>query len=97
MEASDLHENCDRHPIPIYPSIPHGPKEAGLVDINLSVSSNCITLDKLCRRGSSGKEVEIIDLEVDCIQDDKALNNPDQKYVFCNNWLFQFSSEIRLF
>lgn len=79
MGASDMHENHDDHPVLIYPSNPQKRKnEAGHVDISLSMSNNGITPEKFCRRGANGEEVEVIDLENDCIQD-MALNNPDQK------------------
>ncbi|KAL1814998.1 hypothetical protein ACET3Z_017572 [Daucus carota] len=79
MGASDLHENHDDHPVLIYPSNSEKRKsEAGHVDVSLSMSNNCITPEKFSRRGANGEEVEVIDLENDCIQD-MALNNPDQK------------------
>ncbi|KAL8147011.1 hypothetical protein AgCh_004652 [Apium graveolens] len=79
MGASDLHENHDDHPVVMYPSnLQKRKNEAGHVDISLSMSNNCITPDKFCTRGANGEEVEVIDLENDCIQD-MALNNPDQK------------------
>lgn len=94
MGASDLHENHDNHPDLIYPSNPQNRKnEAGHVDISLSMSNKCITPDKFCRRGANGEEVEVIDLENDCIQD-MALNNPDQKYVSLYNWTFKFNSYV---
>lgn len=89
MGASDSHENHDDHPVLIYPSNPQKRKnEAGHVDISLSMSNNSITPDKFCRRGANGEEVEVIDLENDCIQD-MALNNPDQKYVFLTKCIFK--------
>lgn len=74
METSDPNENHDVNPLMIFPSIPHCQKEAVHVDIDLSMNNS--KPDKFCRRG---KEVEVIDLESDSVQDDKDLTNPDQK------------------
>ncbi|XP_044473488.1 uncharacterized protein At4g26450-like isoform X2 [Mangifera indica] len=76
MEASDINENHHSDPTLIYPIIPK--KEATMVDVDLSMS-NSIMSGEYGRRTSDGKEIEIIDLENDSAQTDKALDNSEQK------------------
>ncbi|KAM7504374.1 hypothetical protein LguiB_003278 [Lonicera macranthoides] len=79
MESSDVNENHDADPVLIFPSIPPSKKEAAPVDIGLSMNSNSDISDKYGRRGIDGKDVEVIDLESDSLQQDKAFNNSERK------------------
>lgn len=79
MEASDVHENHVADSVLMFQSIPQIKKEAERVDIDLSMSSNGNATDKNGMRGADGKEVEVIDLESDSVQKDKAFNNSEQK------------------
>ncbi|KAL6999021.1 hypothetical protein U1Q18_000187 [Sarracenia purpurea var. burkii] len=78
MEASEMNENLDPDPL-IFSSVPENKKEATPVDVDLSISSNCNTSDKYGKHGADGKEVEVIDLENDFVQEDKAFNNSERK------------------
>lgn len=81
MEASEVNENIDRvrDPILFFPSIPESKKEATPVDVDLSISNNGNISGKYGNRCADGKEVEVIDLESDSLQEDMAFNNSDRK------------------
>ncbi|PSR85444.1 hypothetical protein CEY00_Acc33437 [Actinidia chinensis var. chinensis] len=83
MEASESNENPVPVPVPdqilVFPSIPECKKEETPVDVDLSMSNNCNISSKYDRRGADGKAVEVIDLEDDSVQEDKAFNNSGRK------------------
>ncbi|KAF5948947.1 hypothetical protein HYC85_014904 [Camellia sinensis] len=79
VEASEVNENPDPDSILIFPSIPEIKKEATPVDVDLSISNNCNISGKYGRCGADGKEIEVIDLENDSVQEDKAFNNSERK------------------
>lgn len=79
MEASDVTDNHDADPVRIFPSIPQSNKDEAPVDIDLSMGSNCEVSDKYGMRRADGREVEVIDLESDAVQEDKAFNNSELK------------------
>ncbi|XP_031257540.1 uncharacterized protein At4g26450 isoform X2 [Pistacia vera] len=76
MEASDINENHHSDPTLIYPTIPK--KEATPVDVDLSMSNSIMSGD-YSRRTSDGKEIEIIDLENDSAQTEKASDNNSER------------------
>ncbi|KAL6999023.1 hypothetical protein U1Q18_000189 [Sarracenia purpurea var. burkii] len=79
MEASEMNENPDPDPPLIFSSVTENKKEATPVDVDLSISNNFNTSDKYGKHGADGKEVEVIDLENDSVQEDKAFNNSERK------------------
>ena len=81
MEASESNENPVPDQILVFPSIQECKKEETPVDVDLSISNNCNISSKYDRRGADGKAVEVIDLEDDLVQEDKAFNNSGRKYV----------------
>lgn len=78
MENSDLNENHHSDPSLIYPTIPE--KKAAPVDVGLSMSNSSM-VSEYSRRQSSGKEIEVIDLESDSAQEDKTNDTSERKYV----------------
>ncbi|CAK9157814.1 unnamed protein product [Ilex paraguariensis] len=79
MEASDVNENQNSDTMLIFPSITESEKAAAPVDIDLSMSNKGEISDKYGRHGANGKEIEVIDLENDSIQEDKAFNDSERK------------------
>jgi hypothetical protein len=80
MEASEVHDNHVDHPVLIYsPPIPET-KEAVPVDINLSKNLASVS-GKFTTHTTNGKEIEVIDLESDSNQEEKAIDSIDRKYV----------------
>ncbi|XP_057983955.1 uncharacterized protein At4g26450 isoform X2 [Malania oleifera] len=77
IEAPDLNENHDRDPMLMYPQ--ETKKEAGPVDIDLSMSNNCDISEEYGRHAADGKEIEVIDLENDSVQEDVTFNNSDRQ------------------
>ena len=83
MEASEVNENPDPDPDPIliFQSIPESKKDETPVDVDLSISNSCNMSVKYGKHGADGKEVEVIDLENDSVQEDKAFITSERKYV----------------
>lgn len=87
MEASDMNESHDTDAILNFPTILETKREDDLrpLDIDLSISNdhnigdNHNMADKQHRHASSGKEVEVIDLEDDPIQEDKGFNSSERR------------------
>ncbi|KAL7186840.1 hypothetical protein ACSBR2_028540 [Camellia fascicularis] len=79
LDHALMNENPDPDSILIFPSIPEIKKEATPVDVDLSISNNCNISGKYGRCGADGKEIEVIDLENDSVQEDKAFNNSERK------------------
>ncbi|KAK2971953.1 hypothetical protein RJ640_004973 [Escallonia rubra] len=79
MEASDINDSHDANPVLMFPSIPQSKIESAPVDIDLSMSSNCNAPDRYGRHEANGKDVEVIDLESDVVQEDKTLDNSERK------------------
>lgn len=76
MEGSDLNENHHSDPTRMYPSVPK--REATPVDIGLSMSNSSM-VSEYSRRQSDCKEIEVIDLEDDSVQENKANDNSERK------------------
>ncbi|XP_015967862.1 uncharacterized protein At4g26450 [Arachis duranensis] len=77
MEASEVHENQANHPILIYPPVSET-KKAVPVDIDLTVSRTSIP-GKFSTQSTTGKEIEVIDLECDSTQEEKPIDNMERK------------------
>lgn len=69
MESSHVNENRVNDPILMFPSIPASGNQAVPVEIDLTISNNSCVSDKY------GKDIEVIDLENDSVQEDKDFNN----------------------
>ncbi|XVF33824.1 hypothetical protein REPUB_Repub18cG0004300 [Reevesia pubescens] len=78
MEASDINENHHNDPIIMYSTSSETKNEAGTIDIDLSMS-NSNNSGGGNRLTSNSKEIEVIDLENDSIQEDKAVDNLERK------------------
>ncbi|KAJ1420541.1 hypothetical protein SESBI_14286 [Sesbania bispinosa] len=78
IEASEVHENHVDHPVLIYPPPVSETKKAVPVDIDLSMSHASVAA-KFSTHATSGKEIEVIDLENDSIQEVKSIDNMDRK------------------
>ncbi|KAK7322404.1 hypothetical protein VNO77_25783 [Canavalia gladiata] len=78
IEASEVHENHVDHPVLIYPPAVSEPKKAVPIDIDLTMSHPSVS-GKFSTHSSSGKEIEVIDLENDSIQEEKSIHNMDRK------------------
>jgi hypothetical protein len=78
MGASDTNENHDVDPIHIYQSISRNRKEAAPVDVDLSMGNSKMS-GEYGRHVTDAKEIEVIDLENDSIQEDKAFHNAERK------------------
>uniref|UniRef100_M1ASL5 Uncharacterized protein n=1 Tax=Solanum tuberosum TaxID=4113 RepID=M1ASL5_SOLTU len=79
MEASDVNENHDADPVHIFPLITEGVKQEAPVDIHLTMSSNSDITSNYAKSSFDGRDVEVIDLENDSEQEEKAFNNPERK------------------
>ncbi|XP_019431982.1 PREDICTED: uncharacterized protein At4g26450-like isoform X1 [Lupinus angustifolius] len=77
IEASEVHENHVDHPILIYPPGTKAKKELP-VDIGLPMSHASIS-GKFSTHSTSGKEIEIIDLENDSTEEEKPVENMERK------------------
>ncbi|KAM3343212.1 hypothetical protein P3S68_025301 [Capsicum galapagoense] len=79
METSDMNENHDADPVQIFPVITEGVKQEAPVDIHLTMSRNSGITSNYAKSSFDGRDVEVIDLENDSEQEDKAFNNPERR------------------
>lgn len=79
IETSEVHDNHVDHPVLIYSPAVSDTKEAVPVDIDLSMNHASVS-GKFSTHGADGKEIEVIDLENDSIQEEKAIDSIDRKY-----------------
>ncbi|CAN4097113.1 unnamed protein product [Withania somnifera] len=79
METSDVNENHDADPVHIFPVITEGVKQETPVDIHLSMSSNSDMTSSYAKSSFDGRDVEVIDLENDSEQEEKAFDNPESR------------------
>lgn len=79
METSDVNENHDVDPVHIFPVITEGVKQEAPVDIHLTMSSNSDITSNYAKSSFDGRNVEVIDLENDSEQEEKAFNNPERR------------------
>ncbi|XP_062168823.1 uncharacterized protein At4g26450 isoform X2 [Alnus glutinosa] len=93
MGASDTNENHDNDPIHIYQSISRNRKEAAPVDVDLSMGNSQMS-GEYVRRVTDAKDIEVIDLENDSIQDDKAFHNAERKETVYTS-LESFSNNVQ--
>ncbi|TYH34939.1 hypothetical protein ES332_D13G160000v1 [Gossypium tomentosum] len=77
MEASDINESHHNDPIIMYSSTSETKSEAATIDIDLSMSNSNSGGGN--RHTSNCKEIELIDLENDCTQEDKAVDTLERK------------------
>ncbi|KAF7833850.1 uncharacterized protein G2W53_016183 [Senna tora] len=79
IEASEIHENNDDDdPILIYPSVSETKKGTEPVDIDLSISHASVS-GGFSTCATSGKEIEVIDLESDSVQEGRSSDNNERK------------------
>ncbi|ESW20665.1 hypothetical protein PHAVU_005G005100 [Phaseolus vulgaris] len=78
IEASEVHESHVDHPVLIYPPSVSEAKKAVPIDIDLSMSHTSVS-GKFNTHATNGKEIEVIDLENDSIQEEKSIDNIDRK------------------
>ncbi|RDY02783.1 hypothetical protein CR513_13713, partial [Mucuna pruriens] len=78
IEASEVHENHVDHPVLIYPPAVSETKKAVPIDIDLTMNHASVS-GKFNTHAASGKEIEVIDLENDSIQEEKSIDNMDRK------------------
>jgi hypothetical protein len=79
METSDMNDTHRSDPVLTHPSIMTIGKQAPQVDIDLSMSNSNIS-GEYTRHMTDGKQVEIIDLENDTLED-KDFDSSQRKYV----------------
>ncbi|XP_017424972.2 uncharacterized protein At4g26450 isoform X1 [Vigna angularis] len=78
IEVSEGNESHVDHPVLIYsPSVSEA-KKAVPIDIDLSMSHTSVS-SKFNTHAANGKEIEVIDLENDSIQEEKSIDNMDRK------------------
>uniref|UniRef100_A0A0V0IVI8 Putative ovule protein n=1 Tax=Solanum chacoense TaxID=4108 RepID=A0A0V0IVI8_SOLCH len=75
LEASVVNETQNADPVDIIPGITGSVKEEAPVDIDLTMSSNCNTARQYAKSAFDHIGIEVIDLDNDSEQEDKALNN----------------------
>ncbi|XP_038998141.1 uncharacterized protein At4g26450-like isoform X1 [Hibiscus syriacus] len=78
METSDINESHHNDAIIMYSSAPETKIEAATIGIDLSMS-NSNGPSGGNRHANNCKEIEVIDLENDCIQEDKTADNLGRK------------------
>ncbi|MCD7459109.1 hypothetical protein HAX54_040109 [Datura stramonium] len=87
METSDVNENHDADPVHIFPVVTEGVKQEAPVDIHLAMNNNSDITSNYAKSNFDGRDVEVIDLENDSEQEEKAFNNPESRseVVFTGN------------
>ncbi|KAK8542566.1 hypothetical protein V6N12_015160 [Hibiscus sabdariffa] len=78
METSDINECHHNDPIIMYSSAPETKIEASTIGIDLSMSNSNGSAGGN-RHANNCKEIEVIDLENDCTQEDKTVDNLERK------------------
>ncbi|XP_016472106.2 uncharacterized protein At4g26450 [Nicotiana tabacum] len=78
METSDVNEHHDANPVHIFPVIAEGVKQEASVDMHLTMGSNSNT-SKYAKSGFDGRDVEVIDLDNDSEQEEKAFSNQERR------------------
>ncbi|XP_051124809.1 uncharacterized protein At4g26450-like [Andrographis paniculata] len=76
--SSDVTENRDADPLIIFPSITQ-PEEGVPIDVDLSMGNNHNMPDKNCKHGVKSIDIEVIDLENDSAEVQKAFSNPERR------------------
>ncbi|XP_058721964.1 uncharacterized protein At4g26450 [Vicia villosa] len=94
METSEVHDNHIDHPVLIYSPTVSDTKENVPVDNDLSMSHASVS-GKFNTHGANGKEIEVIDLENDSIQEEKAIDSIDRKTDTLFTGLDGFSSHAQ--
>lgn len=79
LEASVVNETQNADPVNIFPGITGSVKNEAPVDIDLTMSSNCNTASQYAKSAFDHIDIEVIDLDNDSEQEDKALNNPETR------------------
>ncbi|CAI8595780.1 unnamed protein product [Vicia faba] len=93
IETSEVHDNHVDHPVLIYSPTVSDTKETVPVDNELSMSHASVS-GKFSTHGANGKEIEVIDLENDSIQE-KAIDSIDRKTETMFTGLDGFSSHAQ--
>ncbi|KAI4389685.1 hypothetical protein MLD38_001886 [Melastoma candidum] len=73
MESSNAHENNDRDPIFMYPSVSAVKKNDSPIDIDLSIYNSVKSVESSTNM-VGGRGIEIIDLDVDSAPEEKTLS-----------------------
>ncbi|KAJ8534394.1 hypothetical protein K7X08_016122 [Anisodus acutangulus] len=79
METADMNENHDADPVHIFPVITEGVKQEAPVDIHLTMSSTSDIASNYAKSSFDGRDVEVIDLENDSEQEEKAFHNSERR------------------
>lgn len=78
MEASDANENHGNNPVLMFPSDTEKGKQVIPVDIDLSMNNNTRVSNRYGKCIVDGKDIEVIDLENDLVQEDKDSNHSER-------------------
>ncbi|CAN1354051.1 Uncharacterized protein At4g26450 [Linum perenne] len=78
MGVTDIHDHQNNEPLPMYPPVVVPKKEAVDVDADSSISKAKMP-NEYIRHVSSGKEIEVIDLENDSPPQNEAVDNSQSK------------------
>lgn len=80
MEVSEFSENHNNANSTIaLPPVRDSGKQAVSMDIDLSMNNKTMASERFAKCGSNGKEIEVIDLENDSVQEDKAFNSSERR------------------
>ncbi|CAN0922971.1 Uncharacterized protein At4g26450 [Linum grandiflorum] len=94
MGASDIHDSQSNAPVLMYPPVVAAKKEAVNVDEDLSIS-NAKMPNEYVRHMSSGKEIEVIDLEDDSLPENEVVDNSQTKMEVAFSGTEGFSSNVQ--
>ncbi|XP_022855903.1 uncharacterized protein At4g26450-like [Olea europaea var. sylvestris] len=95
IEASDMNENRAPDPILMFRSITETGRQAAPVDFDLSMSSNNSNVhNKHGKREVDDKDIEVIDLEDDSMQEDNTFTNAERRADSVFNVLDNFPDNV---
>ncbi|CAI9760346.1 unnamed protein product [Fraxinus pennsylvanica] len=95
IETSDVNDNHAADPILMFRSITETGRQAAPVDIDLTMSSNNSNVpNKYGKRGVGDKDIEVIDLEDDSMQEDKTFTNAERRADPVFNGLDNFPDNV---
>ncbi|CAA2997524.1 Hypothetical predicted protein [Olea europaea subsp. europaea] len=95
IETSDVNDNHAADPILMFRSITETGRQATPVDIDLTMSSNNSNVpNKYGKHGIGNKDIEVIDLEDDSMQEDKTFTNAERRADSVFNGLDNFPDNV---
>ncbi|CAI9772804.1 unnamed protein product [Fraxinus pennsylvanica] len=95
IETSDMNENHAADPILMFRSITETGRHTAPVDFDLSMSSyNCNVHNKYGKRGVDDKDIEVIDLEDDSMQEYNTFTNAERRADSVFNGLDNFPDNV---